>query len=50
MCLSTEDAAVIVVTWPSELSLKQRFTLLRQLSSLKLPEEDLKKWLAEAAK
>lgn len=44
MRLTQEDAAEIVKHWPDELTLRERFTLFRQLSSLNLPEADMRQW------
>ncbi len=44
MRLAQEDAAELVKHWPGNLSLKERLTLFRQLTSLDLPEADVRQW------
>lgn len=48
MCLSPADALVLISQWPSRLSGKEMLELLRQLTTLDLPERDLRQWQKES--
>lgn len=49
MRLSPEEALVLVADWPEKLSGPERLTLLRQLTTLDLPKQDIERWQKEIA-
>lgn len=48
MRMTSEEAIVIVAEWPKPLSGKEMLELLRQLSTLDLPERDVMQWLKKS--
>lgn len=48
MRLSAEEALILVAHWPEELTGHETLQLLRQLSSLDLPDKYVRDWIKDS--
>jgi hypothetical protein len=50
MCITMEDAAVIAITWPENMTRERRIALMLQLRRIELPSNILEQWLKESSR